>query len=104
MSILLLQKPHEQSKSRDHVSCLMRRLKIWSEGNIESLVTEGRTIQGHLRRGKKHQSQEDVTCTFTKLMLFGRVSSEMRVLTNASSGGVLDLDTDVSGKSVRNIL
>ena len=37
-------------------------------------------------------------------MRLDRVSSAMRVLTNASSGGVLDLDTDVSGKSVRDIL
>ena len=104
MSILLLQKPYEQSKSRDHVSCLTRRLKTWLEGDIESLLNEGRTIQSHLHRGKKHRSQEDVTRTFTKLMFLGRVSSAMRVLTSASSGSVLDLDTDVSGKSVRDIL
>lgn len=32
MPILLLQKPSRSSKNRDHISCLERRLPLWSEG------------------------------------------------------------------------
>ena len=105
MCTLLLQKPHEKSKSRDHVSCLERRLQTWSDGLVSNLLSEGRTIQAYLRRGKKHRSQEDIMRTFTNLMLVGRVASAMRVLDENSSGGVLDLDAKVTeGKTVRDVL
>ena len=42
---LLLQKPHSQSKSRDHVAALARRLRAWRTGDIDGLLREGRTIQ-----------------------------------------------------------
>ena len=53
MCVLLLQKPHEKSKTRNHVSYLERRLKLWTKGDIKDLLAEGRTIQGYLRRGKR---------------------------------------------------
>ena len=28
----LLQKPHSNSKTRDHISCLIRRLALWEKG------------------------------------------------------------------------
>ena len=45
MSPLLLQKPSENSKSKDNLVLLERRLKLWEEGNISNLVHEGETIQ-----------------------------------------------------------
>ena len=105
MCALVLQKPHSKSKSRDHVSCVERRLKLWSKGDIEDLLIEGRTIQGYLRRGKRHKSQEDITRTFTKLMLLGNVKSAMRVIADSSTGGVLNLDAKVSeNKTVHEVL
>ena len=41
MPLLLLQKPHIASKSKEHVQCLERRLKQWKEGDINGLVREG---------------------------------------------------------------
>ena len=38
---LLLQRPHSNSKSRDHINSLHRRLKLWHEGDIQSLLDEG---------------------------------------------------------------
>ena len=43
MPALLLQKPFQSSKVREHVSCLKRRLKAWSDGKIDLLLHEGRT-------------------------------------------------------------
>ena len=48
LPLLVLQKPHRASKTRDHVVCLQRRLALWAAGNIEALVKEGKVIQKHL--------------------------------------------------------
>ena len=42
MSILLLQKPARNSKSKDHSACLERRLLIWQAEDINNLVLEGK--------------------------------------------------------------
>ena len=49
---LLLQKPHRQSKSREHIKCLERRLQLWREGDITTLLDEGLTIQQHLKHSR----------------------------------------------------
>ena len=41
MPILLLQKPHEKSKTYEHVACLEKRLTSWQKGDIDTLVQEG---------------------------------------------------------------
>ena len=48
MPILLLQKPHHKSKAKDHSRLLENRLRLWKEGNLNDLISEGRAIQGHL--------------------------------------------------------
>ena len=45
---LVLQKPSQSSKSKDHISCIERRLKLWMDGNLNDLVLEGRAIQQRL--------------------------------------------------------
>ena len=42
---LLLQKPSKNSKSKDHLVSLERRLKLWEEGNISNLAHEGEERQ-----------------------------------------------------------
>ena len=41
LAILALQKPFQTSKTKDHVSCLVRRLVLWKDGNLNDLVLEG---------------------------------------------------------------
>ena len=48
LPILLLQKPHQRSKAKEHTSCLTRRLESWLKGDINELLNEGRTIQNRL--------------------------------------------------------
>ena len=48
MPALLLQKPYNGSKAKEHSSCLRRRLDSWKAGNIEALLLEGKTIQQQL--------------------------------------------------------
>ena len=48
LPILLFQKPSKKPKSKDHIRCLERRLASWSNGNLEELVREGKTLQQRL--------------------------------------------------------
>ena len=49
---LLLQRPHHKSKDREHIARLEDRLSRWHDGDIASLLHEGRTIQDRLGNGK----------------------------------------------------
>lgn len=44
MPVSLLQWPHAKSKDGDHVKYLTHPLSLWSKGDINSLVCEGRTL------------------------------------------------------------
>jgi hypothetical protein len=50
---LMLQKPSPKSKTRDHMRILKRRLELWTEGDILSLLKEGQLIQKQLHRHLK---------------------------------------------------
>ena len=97
MPALLLQKPHVSSKNRDHVACLQRRLISWQEGDIDSLVREGRTIQRHLRQTNSClDDMQRTTRIFTRLMFQGKVKAAMRFLSSESKGTSLTLDSLVT--------
>ena len=44
------------TKSKDHISCLQKRLKLWKDSNLNDLVLEGRAIQQRLN-GKPHRGK-----------------------------------------------
>ena len=69
---LLLQKPSASSKAKDHTQCLDRRLKLWREGDINSLVQEGRAIQSRFSRNMQKAGAQ-TALTFAKLMMKGKV-------------------------------
>ena len=112
---LLLQKPHKQSKVKDHSTHLLRRLELWNQGSFDALLKEGRCIQDHLKRGLSSRNEpKDPSRLFDHLMSEGKVSMALRLLSEKSKGGVLSLDSsipsgfDSSGKqlfcTVREIL
>ena len=111
MPALLLQKPHSKSKTRDHITCLSRRLTLWQNGDIAQLVMEGNLIQGHLHSptgAHKKNSDDRIAHTFSKLMMEGRVRAAIRLLANNAHAGLLSLNEkisdDPSGKTVKDIL
>ena len=107
MPALLLQKPHSKSKTRDHISCLSRRLELWENGNISVLMKEGKLIQSHLRSsfgGHPNNDNEKLARTFSRLMTGGRVRTALATNTRT---GLLSLDEIISndsGKTVRDVL
>ena len=108
--ILLLQKPHARSKTKDHIKCLERHLAVWKAGDIEALLDEGRTIQGRFRPPptKSIANEEKMTQQFVKFMRQGKVKAALRLLDSQKKGGVLLLNDTIQSNSrqqtVREVL
>ena len=108
MPTLLLQKPHPQSKAKDHVHHLECRLQLWGSGKLKELLVEGSTIQNRLKQNPPKQ-QEDTARIFAKLMMEGKVRAALRIVTNNNSRGTLRLDKVVDSENdnleaVRDVL
>ena len=86
---LLLQKPSKQSKAKEHNDKLVERFQLWKNGDITSLVKEGRTIQKRIINNNKTRSEPDVTRIFSKLMMEGKVSAAIKFLSKNNDQGVL---------------
>ena len=92
IQIVLLQKPSRTSKSKDHVKHLQRRLDLWLQGDLETLLDEGKCIQNRLGNVTQASSDETVSRIFRDLVIQGKVQSALRYLSRNTSGGVLKLD------------
>ena len=104
MPALLLQKPHPWSKAKDHVIYLERCLQLWGSGKLKELLDEGRTIQHQLSR-KPPKHQENTARIFAKLMMEGKVSAALRIVTDSNGGGILPLDKviDVENNNMETV-
>ena len=105
-SVLLLQKPSRTSKSRDHVECLERRLKSWKDGDIQTLLHEGKTIQHRLptfHNTNPSTENSPVVRSFTKLMLEGKCKAAINLLTESTRGGCLKLDTIIPSEHSKQV-
>ena len=98
MPALVLQRSHQSSKTKEHVSCLERRMKAWREEKIDLLLHEGRTIQSHLTiKPRTAASQTELSQKFANLMFEGKVRPAIHLLTDHCGGGALNLDSIVPG-------
>ena len=89
-----LQKPGQRSKAKEHQECLEKRLSLWRNGEIESLLREGRMIQRRLSKSNKDDPPNKARI-FAKLVMEGQINSALRYLSEDDSGGVLPLTDDV---------
>ena len=106
-SVLLLQKPPCTSKSRDHVECLEQRLKSWKDGDIQTLLHEGKTIQHRLptfHNTNPSTENSPVVRSFTKLMLEGKCKAAINLLTESTRGGCLKLDTVIPSEHSKQFI
>ena len=87
--VLLLQKPHAKSKSKDYVHCLERRLDLWHHGDITALVNEGKYIEDHLHSTIKTKPKfNNVARKFDQLMSLGKlkVTAALKLLSTGAKG------------------
>ena len=88
MQTLLLQKPSHTSKSKDHITHLQRRMELWSDGDIQALLDEGKCIQKRLSHTASLSNSNAIAQTFRNLMLQGKFQSALRYLSRNTNGGV----------------
>lgn len=94
MPALLLQKPSKNSKSKDHLKALERRLELWHKGEIEGLLNEAEALQSRLPQISERQDIETISKRFKNMMQKGNVNGAIKLLTNNMAGGVLPLNDD----------
>ena len=80
---LLLQKSSRRSKNRENVEHLKRRFDLWNDGDINSLLREGKAIQARLTKTKRNE--QDIHAVFSRLMLQGKVGAAIRWVTENKS-------------------
>ena len=95
MPALLLQKPHYRSKTKEHTEILNRRLTLWNDGDFDQLIREARAIQTRMIQNSKEIFLDQLSKTFAKHMMTGKINAALRLLENSPSGGVLQLNDDV---------
>ena len=82
---LLLQKPSQKSKSKEHSEKLEKRLKLWKEGEIQVLLQECRLIQKRLKASHKPNKDDDAK-VFSNLILKGKINAALKLLSKSEVG------------------
>ena len=91
MPNLLLQKPSKNSKAKDHLKALERRLESWISGDLLELLKEAETIQKSLRSKKISTNIAEISKRFSQEMKKGNVNSAMKILTDNVKNDILPL-------------
>ena len=93
---LILQKPSKNSKSKEHTSCVKRRLELWKKGDIISLLKEVKKIQSKFKKkGGKERSPGEVAKLFARLVMHGKIGAALKLLDKEGCIGVHTLSEDV---------
>ena len=95
----LSRQPSKKSKAKEHQECLAKRLLLWREGEIDTLLREALLIQRHLKKSRRSEP-ENKAKIFAKLVMDGQVSSALRYLSDNNGGGVFPLSDDVMGQLI----
>ena len=91
---LLLQKPSRKSKSKDHLTSLENRMKLWHAGEIMELLKEAETIQKDLRVSNTPSTIAEISKKFTREMRKGNINSAMKLLADNMQNGILPLNDE----------
>jgi hypothetical protein len=96
LPILLLQKPSRTSKTKQHITLLERRLRLWSNGDLDELVREGRAIQQRLPKNGPTKVNSNLARSFSNLMFMGKCKAALDLLSREEKGGILHLNDPVT--------
>ena len=94
LPILLFQKAHLRSRAKEHVKHLECRLRLWKDGNLDSLLDEGKTIQSRLARecNNRKTPNDQLSRNISKLMAECKGKGVLRLITDDNTGQLLCLD------------
>ena len=99
MPVLLLQRPHRRSRNDDNIVHLNRRMDLWSRGDIDGLINEGRGLQRVLNSTKSSRAaktvRDNTAWRFSELMMSGRVKDALHLLSEDKCGGPLPMTSSV---------
>ena len=95
MPSLLLQKPSQKSRSREHLKSLERRMDLLTSGEILDLLHEGETTRKGLRLSNTPSTVADISKNFTREMHEGNVTNAMKLLTDNKQNGILPLNQKI---------
>ena len=89
MPSLLLQKPSQKSKSREHLKALEQLLDLWTSGEILDLLHEEKTIQKDLRPSNSPSAAAESSKRFARETHKGNVTNAIKLLINNMQNGIL---------------
>jgi len=89
-----LQKPYKKSKAKDNQECLAKCLTLWKEGEIDTLLREGKMIQRRLNNSKRTKPPNKAK-VFANLVMRGQIHSALQYISDDNGGGILPLSDDV---------
>ena len=98
-SSVILQRSPDAKRARDIRRRIENRLEAWAQNKFDMLVQDTvRTSKSLISRKKRGMSEEQVSKTYTRLVLQGKLRSAVRFVTERDQGGLLDGD-DIDVKS-----
>ena len=98
MPSLLLQNPSKESKSKDHLKALERRMELWQSGDLLELLQESLMIQRNLKSVKGSKTVAQIFKKFVEEMQKGNVNGALKLLTDNMDHGILPLNDDSISK------
>ena len=102
MQVILLQKPSPRSKAKDHAACLQRRLEMWRNGDIKELYKECKCLQARMTGSRTSIDSEQISRTFSNLMMLGKTKSALQFLLRKADEGILKLDDHIFSNEGRS--
>ena len=100
---LILQKPFRTSKTKDHIKCMERRMKLWQEGKLLALLDEGRSIQHRFSPRQPKCDSNAKGRKIAELLMKGIIKAASCLITDFEATP-LQLDKMIENKTVRDIL
>ena len=88
MPNLLLQKPLKNSKAKDHLKPLERRLESLISSDLLELLKEAETMQRSLRSKKISTNIAETSKRFSQEMKKGNVNSAVKILSDNMKNGI----------------
>ena len=86
---LLLQKPSKNSKSKDHLKVIERRIELWTLEGLLDLLEEDETIQKISESRKTSTNIAEISKKFSQEIKKGNVNSAMEILSNNIKNEIL---------------